>query len=474
MAVVIAAPASGSGKTLLSLVLLAWARLKGHSIQPFKVGPDYLDPQQLSAAAKQPCRNLDLNLCGETWVKRAFHGYGGQTEFALVEGVMGLFDGIGPHQTGSTAAVATTLGLPVVLVVDAGGQAASLAALVKGFRDHEPTLEIAGVVLNRVSSERHRALLREVLDTIGMPLLGCLPRAAALDLPSRHLGLAPVHELRNPSDLHQRWAALADKHLDLDQLVPLLKAPAPGNDPLSTIPPASGSTLPVAVAADDAFHFRYAETEDLLERLGMPVLPWSPLADEPLPIETRGVIIPGGFPEQHAAQLSQCRRSLDALATWGQHHPIYAECGGMLLLGHSLTDLQGQRHDMAGLLPFRAERGELHVGYRRLIPRQDGLLVRRGEELVGHEFHRWSLHDDRPHTAGTVLWDIEGWRRKRTLEGWGTPKIHASWVHLHWASSSTICSRWRAALAAGLNQSPDASSVAHNRPVSNPLPNAGA
>ena len=474
MAVVIAAPASGSGKTLLSLVLLSWARRNGHTIQPFKVGPDYLDPQQLTAAAQQPCRNLDLNLCGEAWVQRAFRGYGGQTDFALVEGVMGLFDGIGPHQTGSTASVATTLGLPVVLVVDASGQAASLAALVKGFRDHDPTLEIAGVVLNRVSSERHRALLSEVLDTIGMPLLGCLPRAADLNLPSRHLGLAPVHELQDQGELHQRWAALADQHLDLDRLLPLLKAPAPGNDPLSTIPPVRGTSLPVAVAADEAFHFRYAETEELLERLGMPVLPWSPLADEPLPIEARGVILPGGFPEQHAAQLSQCRRSLDALVTWAQHHPIYAECGGMLLLGRSLTDLQGQRHPMAGLLPFQAVRGELQVGYRRLIPRQDGLLVRRGDQLMGHEFHRWSLDDNRPPTDGTVLWDIEGWRRKRMLEGWGTPKIHASWVHLHWASSSTICSRWRAALAAGLTPSPDASSVALNPPVSNPSPNAGA
>ena len=174
MAAVIAAPASGSGKTLLTLALLAWARVHGHSIQPFKVGPDYLDPQLLSAAASRPCRNLDINLCGEGWVQRAFHSYGAQADLALVEGVMGLFDGIGCTEQGSTAAVAKQLKLPVVLVVDAGGQAASLAALVRGFRDHDPQLVLAGVVLNRVNSDRHRVLLQEVLDAIGMPLLGCL------------------------------------------------------------------------------------------------------------------------------------------------------------------------------------------------------------------------------------------------------------------------------------------------------------
>ena len=195
MAVVIAAPSSGSGKTLLSLVLLAWARCRGRTIQPFKVGPDYLDPQLLGATAGRSCRNLDLTLCGEAWVRRAFHGYARDTDLALVEGVMGLFDGVGCSQDGSTAAVTQQLNLPVVLVVDASGQAASLAAVVKGFRDHDPRLRFAGVVLNRVRSERHQHLLREVLASIDMPLLGCLPQHPALDLPSRHLGLAPAHEL---------------------------------------------------------------------------------------------------------------------------------------------------------------------------------------------------------------------------------------------------------------------------------------
>ena len=454
MAVVIAAPASGSGKTLLSLVLLAWARSKGLTIQPFKVGPDYLDPQLLSATAERPCRNLDLSLCGESWVKRAFHGYGGEAELALVEGVMGLFDGIGCSQDGSTAAVAHQLSLPIVLVLDAGGQAASLAAVVKGFRDHDPRLRIAGVVLNRVSTERHRELLSAVLASIDMPMLGCLPRNAALDLPSRHLGLAPVHELKSQTSRQQQWARIAEQHLDLETFRSLLKAPVAEDAPLSAITPATGMKLPVAVASDEAFHFRYPETEELLQRLGMPVLRWSPLADEPLPMEARGVIIPGGFPEQHAAQLSQCKRSLQNLVTWAGQRPIYAECGGMLMLGKSLTDLEGQQHAMSGLLPFQASRGQLQVGYRQLTPPRDGLLVRRGEQLRGHEFHRWELHHRREPQDTSVLWEVEGWRRDRQSEGWGTRTIHASWVHLHWASNATICSRWRSALDAGAKSRP--------------------
>ena len=230
----------------------------------------------------------------------------------------------------------------------------------------------------------------------------------------------------------------------------------------------------MAVASDAAFHFRYTETEELLQHLGMPVLPWSPLADEPLPQNARGLIIPGGFPEQHAAQLSSCRRSLHQLATWAEQRPIYAECGGMLLLGESLTDLEGRQHAMAGLLPFQARRGQLQVGYRQLTPQQDGLLVRRGEPLRGHEFHRWMLQNRRGPRVPTALWDIEGWRRDREPEGWGTRMIHASWVHLHWASSSTICSRWRAALEAAPTPSPDGSSHGHNPAGFNPSLNAGA
>ena len=201
MPCLIAAPASGSGKTLVSLALTALARRRGRTIQTFKVGPDYLDPQLLSAASGRPCRNLDPLLCGEAWVRQSFQRHGASVDQVLVEGVMGLFDGRGPSPEGSSAAVASLLGLPVLLVVEASRQAGSLAALVRGFRDHQPDLTIAGVVLNGVGSERHHALLAEALASIGMPLLGALPRHDSLSLPSRHLGLLPAHEL---GDLQQR------------------------------------------------------------------------------------------------------------------------------------------------------------------------------------------------------------------------------------------------------------------------------
>ena len=456
MACLIAAPASGSGKTLFSLSLIAWARRQGLSVQPFKVGPDYLDPQLLSVAAGRPCRNLDLPLCGSDWVRQSFHGHGGRTDLALVEGVMGLFDGIGSGSDGSSAAVALELNLPVLLVVDAGGQAQSLAALVRGFQSHEPRVQLAGVVLNRVSSERHRELLADVLRSIEVPLLGALPRDLQLELPSRHLGLAPAHEIERFASRLAAWAELAERHLDLARLRPLLTAPSGGIDPLQaqlerhTRPEMPTSTpLPVAVAQDAAFHFRYPEMQDALEILGMPVLPWSPLADAPIPGEAIGLILPGGFPEHHAAALSQCQRSLAALRDWFGRRPLYAECGGMLLLGHSLTDLQGSAHAMAGLLPFQAAKDRLQVGYRQLTASADSLLLRRGERWMGHEFHRWHLQPlagDPAVGNGERLWQVEGWRTERREEGWNRTNVHASWIHLHWGGSWTIPCRWRGAL----------------------------
>lgn len=451
MACLIAAPSSGSGKTLLTLSLIAWARQQGQSIQPFKVGPDYLDPQLLTAASGRPCRNLDLSLCGEDWVRGSFLRHGSTADLAVVEGVMGLFDGIGPSSDGSSAAVAAALQLPVVLVVDASGQAQSLAALVRGFQQHDPSLRLAGVVLNRVSSPRHRELLDAVLEGIDVPLLGSLPRDLSLELPSRHLGLAPAHELERLEGRLEAWASLAQEHLDLGALLPLLQPPSSRVPPLESLDaePANGtrrSLLPVAVAQDAAFHFRYPEMQESLEALGMPVLSWSPLADEAIPEEATGLILPGGFPEQHAAALSECKQSLTALRHWFRQRPLYAECGGMLLLGQTLTDLEGRAHPMAGVLPFRARRGNLQVGYRQLTATADSLLLRKGERYVGHEFHRWSLE-----TVGKEesLWQVEGWRSQRREEGWNLNHVHASWVHLHWGGCSTISCRWRAALEAG-------------------------
>ena len=445
MPCLIAAPASGSGKTLVSLALTALARRRGRSIQTFKVGPDYLDPQLLSASSGRPCRNLDALLCGEAWLQQSFARHGSRADLCLVEGVMGLFDGRGPSSEGSSAHVAALLGLPVVLVVEASRQAGSVAALVRGFRDHQPGLQLAGVVLNGVGSERHRALLQEALESIAVPVLGALPRHDSLALPSRHLGLLPAHEL---SDLQQRleaWADLAERHLALQQLWPLLAAPAPAVAPAASdgLPPETASVA-IAIASDAAFHFRYPEATELLEQHGAEVQPWSPLADEPLPAGCRGLILPGGYPELHAEQLAASGRSLAAIRqARSAGLPIYAECGGLLLLGRSLADPQGQAHRMAGLLPFSARRGGLSLGYRDASACADGLVLRRGDRLCGHEFHRWQLETDPGCSAD--LWQLQGWGVPERREGWGDGDLHASWLHLHWGGCPAIPARLTAA-----------------------------
>ncbi len=475
MSCLIAAPCSGSGKTLLSLTLAAVARARGETIQPFKVGPDYLDPQLLGAVAGRPCRNLDPLLCGEEWVRRCYRWHGGRAGRVLVEGVMGLFDGRGSGSEGSSAAVADLLGLPVVLVVEASRQAGSLAALVRGFRDHgPPRVALAGVVLNRVGSDRHQRLLAEALEAIGVPLLGVLPSHPSLELPSRHLGLLTPGELGDLGERQRIWAALAEDHLDLGRLWPLLAPPAgppEGLDPIrwcleqvpperptlaatGAVTPASGP-LPVAIASDAAFHFRYPEAQELLAACGLRPVPWSPLADEPLPADCRAVLLPGGYPELHAAQLAAGRRSLGSLAAAARSGlPVVAECGGLLLLGRELEDGDGLWHSMAGLLPFRARRGGLSLGYRQALPGADGLLVRRGEALSGHEFHRWQLLPQPPVgdelAGGEGLWQLDGWGTPARIEGWTAPSVHASWLHLHWAGCPAIPSRLARAAASAV------------------------
>ncbi|MEB3348771.1 MAG: cobyrinate a,c-diamide synthase [Cyanobacteriota bacterium] len=451
MSVLIAAPCSGSGKTLLSLCLTALARRRGATIQTFKVGPDYLDPQLLAAVAGRPCRNLDTLLCGSDWVRRSFAWHGSRADRVLVEGVMGLFDGLGPGSEASSAAVAALLDLPVVLVVEASRQAGSLAALVRGFRDHgPPAVRLAGVVLNRVASERHDRLLREALAAIEVPVLGVLPPAPALELPSRHLGLHSPGEIADLPERCCSWADLAERHLDLPRLWPLL-APqnaAAGGDPITLglgLAPVAASVPPtVAIASDAAFHFRYPEAQEVLVAAGLRPVPWSPLADQPLPPHSAAVLLPGGYPELHGAALAASHRSLEALRQAARRGvPIVAECGGLLLLGHSLRDAQGGEHALAGVLPLRAAPGRLSLGYRQATALADGVLLRRGERLWGHEFHRWQIEG----CGEGQLWHLEGWGVPARAEGWSRPRLHASWLHLHWAGQPAMVRRLAAAAA---------------------------
>ncbi len=444
MACVISAISSNSGKTLLSLLLISWLKSINKTVQTFKVGPDYLDPQQLTAASGKACRNLDLILSSESWVKENFNHFGGLTDYSFIEGVMGLFDGIGSSSKGSTAHLAKVLNLPVVLIVDARGKAASLAALIKGFREHDKELRIAGVVLNNVQTPRHEKILSEVLDQINIKSLGCIPSCKDLYLPARHLGLAPAHEILDLEIKVKKWALIAKDYLDIENFRKLLLPPVSKKKPTHLLKKKeSGFIHPIAIAEDEAFHFRYQETKELLEENGMPTITWKPLENELIPKEAKGLIIPGGFPEQHARQLSNSSISLKSIKIFSKKFPIYAECGGMMLLGKSIFDLEGREHSMAGILPFKAKKGNLKIGYREAKTKNKSPITTPGNKLIGHEFHRWEIINESNNSKINCLWDLKGWNTEIKNEGFCNHLIHASWIHLHWASSPLILENWK-------------------------------
>jgi len=444
MACVISSTSSNSGKTLLSLLLISWLKSINKTVQAFKVGPDYLDPQQLSAVSNKACRNLDLILSGEKWVKESFNHFGGLTDFSLIEGVMGLFDGIGSSSKGSTAELSKVLDLPIVLIVDARGKAASLAALIKGFKEHDKELKIAGVVLNNVQSSRHKEILLEVLNQINIKSLGFLPPCEELYLPSRHLGLAPVHEILDLEIKVKKWASIAKDYLDIESFKKLLLSPKSKDNKINYLQNRDSRLVhPIAIAEDEAFHFKYQETKELLENNGMPTITWKPLENQQIPIDARGLIIPGGFPEQHAKQLSSSKISLESIKIFAKKFPVYAECGGMMLLGESIFDLEGNEHSMAGILPFKAKKGNLKIGYREVISKNQSPITATGNKLIGHEFHRWELINEKHSSLIKPLWDAKGWNIAIENEGFCNHLIHASWIHLHWASSPNILDNWK-------------------------------
>ena len=444
MACVISATSSHSGKTLLSLLLISWLKSINKTVQTFKAGPDYLDPQQLSAVSNNACRNLDLILSGEKWVKESFNHFGGLTDFSLIEGVMGLFDGIGSTSKGSTAELAKVLSLPIVLIVDARGKAASLAALIKGFKEHDKEIKIAGIVLNNVQSTRHEKILLEVLNQINIKSLGCLPRCEELYLSSRHLGLAPIHEVQDLDIKVRKWASIAKKHLDIQSFMQLLLPPkSKEKTNIYLTNKEAGLIHPIAIAEDEAFHFRYQETKELLEKNGMPTISWKPLENKKIPSEAKGLIIPGGFPEQHAKQLSNSKTSLESIKLFANKFPIYAECGGMMLLGKSIFDIEGKEYSMTGILPFKAKKGDLKIGYREVISKNKSPITDIRNKLIGHEFHRWEIINEEYNSKINPIWDIKGWNIEIKNEGFCNHLIHASWIHLHWASSPKILDNWK-------------------------------
>ncbi len=438
-AVVIAAPASGSGKTTVATGLMAALRARGTTVAPFKVGPDYIDPGYHTLAAGRPGRNLDPVLVGEELIAPlARHGAAG-AEVAVVEGVMGLFDGRLSDGYGSTAQVAALLGAPVVLVVDCRGQSRSLAALLHGFRSFDPTGPVlAGVVLNRVGSERHADVLRAACAEVGLPVLGALPRHAELVVPSRHLGLVTAAEHGAAATAAvAAMAALVAEHLDLDAVLRLAEPLPPGpaweararkSRPWPRFP----RTGVVAVAGGPAFTFGYAEHVEMLAAAGAEVAVVDPLRDEALPPGTAGLVLPGGFPEEHGAALganAPLRAAVAALAASGA--PVHAECGGLLYL---CADLDGA--PMCGVLPASgAMTGGLTLGYREAVALADSAPFAAGQRVAGHEFHRCTVA---PRAGSSPAW---GWRGGEP-EGWVHGGVHASFLHTHPAGNPEAVERF--------------------------------
>jgi cobyrinic acid a,c-diamide synthase len=431
---VIAAPSSGAGKTTVATGLMAALTAHGLQVSPHKVGPDYIDPGYHGLATGRPGRNLDPVLVGEERVAPLLlHGASG-CEVAVVEGVMGLYDGRGSSATGSTAHVARLIDAPVVLVVDASSMSRSVAALVSGFAAYDPAVRLAGVILNRVGSERHERLLREALAGVA-PVLGVLHRDEAVATPSRHLGLVPVAE-RTPEAVAtvRRLGEVCGRSLDLDALMAVARS-APE---LTAAPWAPAVALPevrpvVALAGGPAFTFSYAETAELLTAAGADVVVVDPLRDESLPPGTSGLVIGGGFPEVYAEQLSANRRlraEVAALARSGA--PVAAECAGLLYLCESLDGLP-----MCGVLPATgAMTGKLTLGYRSTVAAGESWMP--PAPVTGHEFHRTAVEG-----AGTPAWD--------SGEGFVQDGVHASYLHLHWAGVPQVAERFvAAAVAAGV------------------------
>jgi cobyrinic acid a,c-diamide synthase len=462
---VIAAPASGSGKTTVACGLMAALRARGLAVSGHKAGPDYIDPGYHALATGRPARNLDPFLCGEQRIVPLFrHGARG-ADIAVVEGVMGLFDGTEPRSGegagdagfGSTAHVARLLAAPVILVIDASSAGRSVAAVATGFARFDPRTAVAGVILNRVASDRHERLLRDALAAAGMPVYGAIRRSADVAAPSRHLGLVPAAErAAAAAGTITRLAALVTGSCDLDRLVALARtAPALTGaewDPAQALTEAGepgravapGAARPVvAMAGGAAFTFSYTEHAELLAVAGLDVAVFDPVRDERLPDGTAGLVLGGGFPEVHAAGLSAnepLRRDVAAAAARGV--PVAAECAGLLYLSRTLD---GQ--PMCGVLPVDATMtGRLTLGYREGRAESDSVLAAAGDVVRAHEFHRTAADPDHGQSAA---WRIPpGTHGRVRREGHVAGAVHASYLHAHWAGYPRAAARFAAACAA--------------------------
>jgi cobyrinic acid a,c-diamide synthase len=442
--VVIAGTSSGAGKTTVACGLIGALRARGLAVQGFKVGPDYIDPSHHALAAGRPGRNLDAFLDGpELMAPLVRHG-GAGADIAVIEGVMGLFDGAsGRGELASTAHVAKLLRAPVLLVVDGASMARSAAAMILGFLTFDPDVDVAGVIFNRVGSDVHEELLREAVAPLGVPVLGALRRDERIVTPQRHLGLVPAGE-REPqarAALDALAAAMA-RYADVEAIARLARAaPALPGPAWSPQPQGEHAPARIAIARGPAFSFHYEENLELLRAAGAELAPFDPLRDEALPPGAGALVLAGGFPEVFGAELAANAPLRAEIATFAASgRPVLAECGGLLYL---CAELDG--HELCGVLPARGFMSErLTLGYRDAVAATATPWLDSGERLRGHEFHYAKIE---PLAAVAPAWSLSARGRTRD-EGVVAGALQASWLHTRWPAHPRVAQRFVAAAAA--------------------------
>jgi cobyrinic acid a,c-diamide synthase len=447
---VIAGTHSGCGKTTVTLGILAALKKKNYTVQPFKAGPDFIDTGLHRTITGRVSRNLDVWMCGREYVEDLYHRHSAEADAAVVEGVMGLYDG-----KTSTADLAVMLGLPVILVVDAYGMAESAAAIVRGFGDHGLgiRLNIAGVIFNRVGSERHYQRIKSSIKDI--PVLGYLPRDLDFKIPHRHLGLIVAEEDPIGAEEIDKLADSVLEHIDIEAIMQgsgVSGQWSEQQDPaLDTKTKNQKTELKIGVAYDRAFCFYYEDNFDLLGKAGAEIVKFSPLSDSTIPDGLDALYLGGGYPELCAEELSRNRSMLDSIKEWsGSGMPVYAECGGFMYLTEGIYDLDNNFHQLAGLFPFKTvmKKGRAHLGYREVMLKQDSIAGSSGTVIRGHEFHyseitgrdQGSAVSDQPAELIYSLKDGSG--DSIHDEGYVIRNTLGSYIHIHFGSNPSIANNF--------------------------------
>lgn len=443
-AIVVAGVRSGVGKTTIATGIMGALTRRGYAVQPFKAGPDYIDPSYHEVACGVPSRNLDTWLMPHRTVLELYQRASARSQISVIEGVMGVFDGHSSlSEEGSTAELAKLLDAPVILVADASKVARSVAAEVLGYQRFDPGLRLAGVILNGVGGPRHLEFCQPQIEaTTGLPVLGYLPRRDEFVQPERHLGLIPTVEGTVAQKWYDALIAQIEDTVDLDQIVQL--ASGPSRSPVTTeVYPVElqPKRARIAIARDRAFSFYYHDSLDLLDAWGAELVPFSPLEDDGLPPGTGGIYIGGGFPEMFAAELGDNQAMHRAIRDAVRRGvPIYAECGGLMYLGRSLSDLEGVQYPMVGLIPAVSAMSSqrLTLGYREVESRTDSPLLCRGQKVRGHEFH-WSTLEQPPDPEQSVYRVLD---QNGRPDGFQAGSVWASYVHIHLGSHPSLAPRF--------------------------------